>query len=481
MTLYFGFIAGMLAGFAAALVAMPLLRGALTSIGRRNVRIGIAAGGVAAFGAAAFGLYHALGSPDLLARQTAAPAATPHPGVAAGGAGEAAGSMDAAVAKLEARLSREGGRREDWLLLAQSYDFLGRAADAERARAKAEGREPDAPFEVMRAADGASANNADLAARSAAAAGADRFAESGRGAGAARGADSGPSAAAETDRVARPGLSAAQLANVAQALATSERRAQSQPSSVEAWRSLAAEYRKRHDYAKARDAFAKLVQLQGMTADTWADYADVLASLSGNSLRGEAARAIDHALALDPEHAKALWLKASLAHEEHRYADALDVWMKLRAVLPAGSPDVQIVEANIAEARELAGSPAPVARHEAAAAEVSGTISIDSKLAGRVPAGAVLFIYAKAADSPGPPLAVLRQPAGAWPVAFRLDDTLAMIPTRKLSQFDRVIVEARISRSGQATPAAGDLYVTSAVLKPGAGRKIQLVIAREVS
>ena len=40
--------------------------------------------------------------------------------------------------------------------------------------------------------------------------------------------------------------------------------------------------------------------------------------------------------------------------------------------------------------------------------------------------------------------------------------------------------EARISRSGQAAPAPGDLYVASAVLKPSERKKLVLVIDREV-
>jgi hypothetical protein len=56
-----------------------------------------------------------------------------------------------------------------------------------------------------------------------------------------------------------------------------------------------------------------------------------------------------------------------------------------------------------------------------------------------------------------------------------------MLPSRKLSQFDRVIVEARISKSGQATPSAGDLYVTSGVLNRAQRQKLSLVIKREVS
>jgi hypothetical protein len=113
-------------------------------------------------------------------------------------------------------------------------------------------------------------------------------------------------------------------------------------------------------------------------------------------------------------------------------------------------------------------------------AEISGTVSIEDRLASHIDQGATLFIYAKAADSPGPPLAVLRLSAGNWPVTFRLDDSMAMLPSRRLSQFQKVIVEARISRSGQATPATGDLYVTSDTVSPSSGKKLALVIDHQI-
>ena len=128
----------------------------------------------------------------------------------------------------------------------------------------------------------------------------------------------------------------------------------------------------------------------------------------------------------------------------------------------------------------LADLPASAPAGTAANAEVSGTVSLDTRLADRVQPDATLFIYAKAADSPGPPLAIVRATVGTWPVSFRLDDSMAMIPSRRLSQFDRVVIEARISRRGQATPAAGDLYVTSQVLRPTAGTRLALVINREI-
>jgi tetratricopeptide (TPR) repeat protein len=92
-----------------------------------------------------------------------------------------------------------------------------------------------------------------------------------------------------------------------------------------------------------------------MNADAWADYADALAS-AGSSLQGAPADALAKALALDPRHPKALWLKASLEHEEHHYQDAVRTWRNLLAVVPSDSSDARIIEANIAEATRLAAS-----------------------------------------------------------------------------------------------------------------------------
>jgi len=59
------------------------------------------------------------------------------PGGAAGPAPKpGAGSMDSAIAALEARLAKGGGTPDDWELLAKSFEFLGRPADAAKARAK---------------------------------------------------------------------------------------------------------------------------------------------------------------------------------------------------------------------------------------------------------------------------------------------------------------------------------------------------------
>jgi cytochrome c-type biogenesis protein CcmH len=56
--------------------------------------------------------------------------------VAPAGVKSGASSMDIAVANLESRLAKGGGTAGDWELLAKSYEFMGRAADAATARAR---------------------------------------------------------------------------------------------------------------------------------------------------------------------------------------------------------------------------------------------------------------------------------------------------------------------------------------------------------
>jgi len=115
------------------------------------------------------------------------------------------------------------------------------------------------------------------------------------------------------------------------------------------------ELRRQRKFNEAAETYRRAAAAGRMTADSWADYADALAS-AGSSLKGAPADALAKALALDPKHPKALWLKASLEHEEHRYRDAVGTWRNLLAVVPANSSDARIIEANIAEATRLAAS-----------------------------------------------------------------------------------------------------------------------------
>lgn len=89
-----------------------------------------------------------------------------------------------------------------------------------------------------------------------------------------------------------------------------------------------------------------------------------------------------------------------------------------------------------------------------------------------------LFVYAKAASGPPMPLAVKRLKVADLPLTVILDDSLAMTPEMKLSNFPQVIVGARISPSGQATPQSGDLEGETGPLAPANQSSVKVLIDR---
>ncbi|WP_430407660.1 c-type cytochrome biogenesis protein CcmI/CycH [Hydrogenophaga sp.] len=88
---------------------------------------------------------------------------------------------------------------------------------------------------------------------------------------------------------------------------------------------------------------------------------------------------------------------------------------------------------------------------------ISGRVEIAPELRSRLQPGDTLYITARPPQGPRLPLAVLRLSASAEPVAFTLSDDQAMAPDHRISDHAQVVVEARISRSGDAMPKAGDL------------------------
>jgi len=231
------------------------------------------------------------GSPIQAESSASMPAAT-----AGTTAGSGAGSMEAATLALKTRLATQGGSDEQWDLLAQSYDFLGRGDEAALAR------------EHRTAPDG------DL-----------------------------------SDAVA----ASAMLLSGSNRSTSGGKTTQAAPSRAATLIASAEKHRRDRQFEQACAAYAEAAGLGAMTADNWADYADAQASMEGH-LAGEPEKSLALALTLDPRHTKALWLKASLAYEQRRYDDALATWQQLLALVPPGSSDARIVEANIAETTRLA-------------------------------------------------------------------------------------------------------------------------------
>ncbi len=261
-------------------------------------------------------------------------------------------------------------------------------------------------------------------------------------------------------------------------------RLQNEPDNAEGWNMLARSYNALGRYDQASQAYARLVTLVPNDAALLTDYADTLAMAQNRSLQGEPEKLIDRALAIDPKNLKAIALSGSAAFERKDYATAVSRWQSILALVPADSEVARSISGSISDAQGMMGkgaAPAPVVQAKAdqapaaASARVEGTVDIDPALRAQAADTDVVFIFARAAQGPRFPLAVLRKQVKDLPLKFVLDDSMSMMPDAKLSSFPMVVVGARISKTGSATPAPGDLEGLTEPVKPGAtGLKIRI-------
>lgn len=279
------------------------------------------------------------------------------------------------------------------------------------------------------------------------------------------------------EKAAPHATSQEEIAGMADKLAA---RMKDTPEDAEGWAMLARSYTVLGRHPEALEAYEKAVKLRSDDAPLLADYADSLAVKNGMNLAGEPMKWVNAALKLDPRNPKALALAGTQAFKTKDYASAVKYWEQ---VVEFGAPDSEYVKqvvGGLAEARQLGGMPAatdtkPSATGAAATgalvlpgSAVSGTVSLAPALSPLASPDDTVFIYARAAEGgQRMPLAIQRLQVRDLPFRFTLDDSLSMSPAARISGVKSVVVSARVTKSGQATPAPGDLTGESAPVPVG--------------
>lgn len=107
-------------------------------------------------------------------------------------------------------------------------------------------------------------------------------------------------------------------------------------------------------------------------------------------------------------------------------------------------------------------------------------VSLNPDLAQEIPAASAVFVFARSAGNPGPPLAVVRKTVTELPFEVALNDSHAMIPGKTISSVENVVVGARISISGNAQRHPGDYEKLSESIPANFGEMLELVISDRV-
>ena len=251
--------------------------------------------------------------------------------------------------------------------------------------------------------------------------------------------------------------SAAQVAAMVERLAA---RLRENPDDADGWRLLGRSYSVLGRFDDAADAYAKAAARAPRDAALLADFADVLAMARGRSLQGEPEQLALRALELEPSNLKALALAGTAAFERKDYAGAAARWERMLPHVAPDSDDARAIQRNVAEARSFLNEKKPPAAPKTAA--LRGTVTLSPKVKDKASPEDAVFVFARAAEGPPMPLAVARVRVRDLPYRFSLDDSMAMTPQLKLSAFPKVVVTARISKTGNATAQPGDLQGASA-------------------
>ena len=254
-------------------------------------------------------------------------------------------------------------------------------------------------------------------------------------------------------------------------------RMQGRPDDATGWTMLGRAWVSLRRFPDAVGAYQHAARLKPQDAGILADYAEALTLAQGGRFDGEVPKLVARALTADPRNEKALAIAGTIAFEQGQYETAIALWQRLLTAIPADAEYAGAIKSGIAEAQAaLAKSKS---QPSAGGTSVTGTVQLAPALAGKVAPDDTVFVFARAAQGPRMPLAILRKQVRDLPIAFTLDDSMAMSPMNKLSGAAAVIVGARISKSGNAMPQSGDLEGASAPVAPGA-TGLQITIERAV-
>jgi cytochrome c-type biogenesis protein CcmH len=288
---------------------------------------------------------------------------------------------------------------------------------------------------------------------------------------------------AALDPAAREGqqASAAEIEKMVDALAA---KLEKDPGNLEGWAMLGRSYMVTGRFADAAKAFDKAGAAMEASSEMMLQVAELSAELNQGRVEGRGRELLQRVLKAEPQNPQALVLAGTDAFFRSNFADAVRHWEAVLALLPPGSPDAQNLAAGIEKAKSQLGagkaSISPKAGTEAAAGKaVSGRVELAPALKARAAPDDVVFIFARAAEGPRMPLAVVRTRVADLPREFTLDDSMALSPELKLSSAGSLRIEARVSKSGDAAAKPGDLRGESGPVQPGA-RKLSILIDKVV-
>jgi len=266
-------------------------------------------------------------------------------------------------------------------------------------------------------------------------------------------------------------------------------RLKSSPDDLQGWQMLARSYMELGRMPEAAQAFERVIKLEnGTNSYTLADFGEVLWAMDRDQISGRAGALFDSALAIDPNNTKALFYGGLASANRGDTETAIARWENFLALTSSENVPANIldfVRRSVAELKglpfepEQAAASTSVPTGEATGTYILANLSMSAEAAKAATSQATLWLIARDADNPGPPVAAIRRSAATLPVALTISDQDAMMEGRNLSSLARIELIARISVSGQPGATKGDWFGTTIVV-PEHGAQVDIEINTQV-
>ena len=220
------------------------------------------------------------------------------------------------------------------------------------------------------------------------------------------------------------------------------------------------------DNDMAKQAFEKALVMQPDNNNVLVNFSQVLLIEGTEPSMNRAARMLSKVLQSDPSNMDAISLLALIAYERQDWEEAKAAFEVLQSSMTQDDPRYAMISERIHDIEHKINPDAHA--HEEnqppAGASLTVSVSLNESVASQLPDNATLFIFAKAHNGPPMPLAVNKLKQFQFPITVTLDDSMAMMPDLKLSNFEKVEITARVSSDEAVTVQMGDLEGQSDVI-----------------
>ena len=229
-----------------------------------------------------------------------------------------------------------------------------------------------------------------------------------------------------------------------------------EPNDAKVWTMLGLSYFELDKVKESLEAYEKAYQLTPNNSKLLVEYASTLISVNDNQFSDRPVALIKQALEIDANAPDALYLAGMFAISMQDFTLAKGLWNKALSVLPEGGDDHQALLGLLDELRR------------AESGQVSNTVTVNVLLSDQIlatrSAEDYLMIYVKAAKGRPMPIAIQKLKLKDFNGQIVLSDMNSVMPTKLLSEHDKVLVVARLSRTGGAMKQADDIQITSGVV-----------------